>query len=65
MYGGERTWQLNRQSKTFSASAGDTTLSGYTITFSVQIDGGTIKEFAIALGDEVKQLTIAVQEWFR
>ncbi|MER5730794.1 hypothetical protein ABT084_21115 [Streptomyces sp. NPDC002138] len=48
--------------KTFVASAGvgDSTPSGYTINFSVQIDGGGVEEFTMGPGDGLKQLVMSL-----
>ncbi|WP_327152914.1 NPCBM/NEW2 domain-containing protein [Streptomyces tubercidicus] len=63
----ERTWQLNREYSTFTASAGvsDSTPSGDVITFTVQVDDVIVKEFTMAPGDTVKKVTIDISEAFR
>ncbi|WP_158754542.1 NPCBM/NEW2 domain-containing protein [Streptomyces sp. NRRL F-2580] len=63
----QRTWQLDRKYKTFTAGAGvsDSTPSGDTITFSVQIDGANVKEFTMRPGDPVKEITLDIQGAFR
>ncbi|MFJ3722727.1 NPCBM/NEW2 domain-containing protein [Streptomyces sp. NPDC090045] len=63
----QRTWQLDRKYKTFTAGAGvsDSTPSGDTITFSVQIEGANVKEFTMRPGDPVKEITLDIQGVFR
>ncbi|MFE1892655.1 NPCBM/NEW2 domain-containing protein [Streptomyces microflavus] len=63
----ERTWQLGREYKTFTASAGvsDATPSGDVITFTVQLDDGVAKEFTMAPGDTVKKVSLDISGVFR
>ncbi|QKW41067.1 NPCBM/NEW2 domain-containing protein [Streptomyces microflavus] len=63
----ERTWQLGREYKTFTASAGvsDATPSGDVITFTVQLDDGVAKEFTMAPGDTVKKVSLNISGVFR
>ncbi|MEU8445796.1 NPCBM/NEW2 domain-containing protein [Streptomyces microflavus] len=63
----ERTWQLGREYKTFTATAGvsDATPSGDVITFTVQLDDGVAKEFTMAPGDTVKKVSLNISGVFR
>lgn len=63
----ERTWQLGREYKTFTASAGvsDSTPSGDVITFTVQLDDGVAKEFTMAPGDTVRKVSLDISGVFR
>ncbi|MER8199501.1 NPCBM/NEW2 domain-containing protein [Streptomyces microflavus] len=63
----ERTWQLGREYKTFTATAGvsDATPSGDVITFTVQLDDNVVKEFTMAPGDTVKKVSLNISGVFR
>ncbi|MGN2366703.1 NPCBM/NEW2 domain-containing protein [Streptomyces luridiscabiei] len=63
----ERIWQLGREYKTFTASAGvsDATPSGDVIAFTVQLDDGVAKEFTMSPGDTVKKVSLNISGVFR
>ncbi|MFC9008032.1 NPCBM/NEW2 domain-containing protein [Streptomyces microflavus] len=63
----ERIWQLGREYKTFTATAGvsDATPSGDVITFTVQLDDGVAKKFTMAPGDTVKKVSLNISGVFR
>ncbi|MFD9563815.1 NPCBM/NEW2 domain-containing protein [Streptomyces sp. NPDC059994] len=69
MYGfdAERTWQLGRKYNTLVTAIGvsDSTPSGYSVVFTVQVDGNTVKEFTMGPGDRVKKLSVDVRGAFR
>ncbi|WP_327173793.1 NPCBM/NEW2 domain-containing protein [Streptomyces sp. NBC_01335] len=66
-YEAERTWQLGREYRTFTATAGvsDSTPSGDVITFTVQVDDAVVKELQMRAGDPVKKVSIPVSGAFR
>lgn len=61
------TWELDRKYNVLVASIGvaDWTPMGNDVTFTVQIDGNTVKEYTMSPGDRVKKLSIDISGAFR
>ncbi|MFJ6466093.1 hypothetical protein ACIQM0_34550 [Streptomyces sp. NPDC091387] len=61
------TWELDRKYNVLVVSIGvaDWTPMGNDVTFTVQIDGDTVKEYTMSPGDRVKKLSIGISGAFR